>query len=65
MVRLAVQLQRIGVSSRLMSELLMYDLDKVEQQLIWLPARAARKPASMIVSAIRNDYEKPANYEEA
>ena len=53
MIRLAVQLQVHGVSSQLLSELLSYDLDLIEQQLIWLPARKARKKASMIVSAIR------------
>ena len=64
MIRLAAQLQQLGVSRHLLPELVCYDLDMVEQQLIWLPARNARKKASMIVAAIRNNYEKPANYEE-
>ena len=63
LIRLAVELQRLGVSSHLVQELLSgYDLDIIEQQLIWFPARHARKKASLIVSAIRQNYEKPANY---
>ena len=63
MIRLAAQLQQLGVSRHLLPELVCYDLDMVEQQLIWLPARNARKKASMIVAAIRNNYEQPANFE--
>ncbi len=46
MIRLAAfQLQQLGVSRHLLPELVCYDLDMVEQQLIWLPARNARKKA--------------------
>lgn len=63
LIRLAVALQRLGVSGQQVEELLSgYSLDLVEQQLIWFPTRKARKKASLIVSAIRQNYEKPANY---
>ena len=63
-IRVAAQLQQFGVSRHLLPELVCYDLDMVEQQIAWLPARNARKKASMIVAAIRNNYEQPANFEE-
>ncbi len=64
LIRLAIALQRLGVSSQQVGQLLStHDLDMVEQQLLWFPARKARKKASLIVAAIRDNYEKPANFE--
>jgi hypothetical protein len=61
MIRLAHELLSLGVSGNQVPKLLMQDLDLVEKQLLWLPYRSARKKASLIVSAIENDYEAPAN----
>lgn len=63
MVRLAGRLLQIGVSGHQVRRLLLHDLDKVERQLDWLPYRSARKKASLIVAAIEQDYEAPANWE--
>ena len=61
MVRLAVALQRIGVSERETFKLLTdFPLDSVEAQITWLPLRNPKKPASLIVTAIREDFEAPA-----
>jgi hypothetical protein len=65
LVRLAIALQRLGVSSQQVQQILSTTSpDQIEQQLIWFPARKARKKASLIVAAIRDGYEKPANFEE-
>jgi hypothetical protein len=62
MMRLAMALLQVGVSASQARQLLAnHDLDVVEQQLLWLPARKARKRSSLIVSAIRENYEKPAD----
>ncbi|MBN9501325.1 MAG: hypothetical protein BGO01_08585 [Armatimonadetes bacterium 55-13] len=65
MVRLAKELLILGVSSKQVTRLLGYDLDRVEQQLAWLPLRNPRKPASLIVAAIDQDFEAPAALWEA
>lgn len=65
MVRLAARLMQFGVSERQILRLLTFDLDRIERQLNWLPYRQARKRASLIVSAIEEDYEAPANWEES
>ena len=61
LVRLAVALQRLGVSERETFKLLSeFDLDQIERQLNWLPLRNPKKQASLIVTSIREDYEAPA-----
>ena len=61
MVRLGVERQRMGVSERVAFELLAsYPLDAIEQQIEWLPHRRAKRRSSLIVAAIKGDYEKPA-----
>jgi len=65
MVRLARCLLAVGVAGLQVEQLLAnFDLDLIERQLRWLPARKARKRASIIVASIQNDYEEPANYTE-
>jgi hypothetical protein len=60
MVRLAKALLELGVADRQVTKLLLHDLDTVEKQLRFLPFRQARKPASLIVTAIMEDFEAPA-----
>lgn len=56
-----VALIKLGVRrSRIMEIVEHYDLTRIERQLRWLPYRRARKPSSLIVSAIKEDYEEPA-----
>ena len=63
-VRLCARLMQLRVSNRQITGLMAHGLDRVEQQLNWLPYRNARKKASLIVAAIEQDYEAPANWEE-
>jgi|SRR5579871_4561243 len=56
-----IALLKLGVSRVQILELVdKYDLELIEQQLIWLPLRRPRKPSSLIVSAIKENYEEPA-----
>ena len=61
LVRAAAKLRQMGVSHQKVTQLLLFDLERVERQLAWFPYRSARKKASLIVAAIENDYEAPAN----
>lgn len=63
-LRIAMALRVLGVSD-IQTRLLLsqYDINRIEQQLMWLPFRNSRKKASMIVSAIQQNYDKPANFE--
>lgn len=63
MTKVAMELMVIGVSQSRIVPLLSFGLDRVERQLKWLPYRKARKPASLIVKAIEEDYDAPANWE--
>jgi len=63
LVRLTARLMQLRVSNRQIGNLLAMGLDLVERQLNWLPYRNARKKASLIVKAIEEDYEAPANWE--
>lgn len=55
-----VELLRLGVSrSQILEIVERYSLERIERQLRWLPYRRARKPSSLIVSAIREDFEVP------
>jgi hypothetical protein len=55
-----VELLKLGVSrSQIMELVERYSLERIERQLQWLPLRRARKPSSLIVSAIKEDYELP------
>lgn len=54
-------LLRLGVRRSQILELVEnYALELIEQQLEWLPYRRARKPSSLIVAAIKENYDEPA-----
>lgn len=56
-----VALLKLGVSrSQIMELVERYSLERIEKQLQWLPLRRPRKPSSLIVSAIKENYEAPA-----
>lgn len=62
MVRVAMELMKAGVSGQQARRLLgRHDLDRIEQQLRWIDFRNPRKKASLLVAAIENDFEEPAN----
>lgn len=60
-LRLAIELQLLGVSQRGVVELLRdYPYDLIERQLAYLPYRKKpRRPEAFIVEAIRNNYSPP------
>lgn len=59
--QLILELVGVGVSLRKAESLVgRFSVFKVRQQLDWLPYRSARRPASMIIAAIENDYDEPA-----
>jgi hypothetical protein len=59
--RLRQLLHNLHVSERHTDYLLRhYSLDRIQQQLDWLPHRTVKKPAAFIVAAIRHNYELPA-----
>jgi len=56
-----VALLKLGVGRAQILELVeTYPLERIEQQLAWLPLRRARKPSSLIVASIKQNYELPA-----
>lgn len=62
MIRVAVELQRVGISKDGTVLLLGEDLDEVERQLCYLPYRKARRPAAFLVEAIRKRYSPPKEF---
>jgi hypothetical protein len=58
--RLSHQLQGFGVTERQAKYLITtYSLERIQQQLDWLPYRGARNPSAFILAAIRHNYEPP------
>lgn len=57
---LVLELVHVGVGLRKARSLVSeYAPERIEKQLRWLPLRAARRPASLLISAIENDYDPP------
>lgn len=57
---LTLDLVRIGIGLRKAQNLVeRYPHDRIAQQLEWLPLRAARRPASLLIAAIENNYDPP------
>jgi hypothetical protein len=58
---LVLALVEVGVSLRKAEHLVdSYPHEKVRRQLKWLPRRPAKRPASLLIAAIENDYGPPA-----
>lgn len=58
---LVLDLVHVGISLRKAEHLVSrYSADRIRRQLGWLTKRAPRKPASMLIAAIENDYDAPA-----
>lgn len=54
------RLLSLGVSKEQVVFLIdTFDVERIQNQLDWLPYRNARKPAHFIVAAIEDDYEEP------
>lgn len=59
--QLILELVQNGVSLRKAENLVRkFEPERIRRQLDWLPYRSARRPASMIIAAIENDYDEPA-----
>lgn len=57
---LVLELVHVGVGLRKARSLVEeYPSERIQRQLKWLPLRAARRPASLLISAIENDYDPP------
>lgn len=57
---LTLDLVRIGIGLRKAQNLVeRYPHDRIAQQLEWLPLRAARRPASLLIAAIEHNYDPP------
>lgn len=62
--QLVLKLIEIGVSNRKAENMVHhFPPELIQRQLDWLPHRSARRPASMIIAAIENDYDEPAYVE--
>lgn len=64
LLRIAVELQLLGVSQRGVTELFRdYSPEAIEQQLAYLPYRKKpRRPEAFIIEAVRNNYSAPKEF---
>ena len=59
--QLILELVEVGVGVRKAENLVTrFPEELIRRQLQWLPLRAARRPASLLIVAIEHDYEAPA-----
>ncbi len=57
---LVLDLVAVGVSRRKAEDLVThFPYERIRQQLKWLPAREARRPASLLIVAIERDFDAP------
>lgn len=57
---LVLELVHVGVGLRKAQSLVdRYPAKQIGQQLEWLSLRAPRRPASLLIAAIENNYEPP------
>lgn len=65
LVQLALEMMRLGVSETVVRDLLAgYPPERIERQLRYLPFRNAKKPVSLLVASIKDDYEAPTGFAE-
>lgn len=59
--QLVLELVHYGISLRKAESLVnSFPEDLIRKQLRWLPLRAARRPASLLIASIEHDYDAPA-----
>ncbi|MCO5297198.1 MAG: hypothetical protein M9921_10110 [Fimbriimonadaceae bacterium] len=57
---LVLELVQVGIGVRKAESLVSsYPHDQIRQQLRWLPFRAARRRASLLIASIENNYDEP------
>lgn len=58
---LTLELMEFGVSMRKAEQLVTrYPLKKLRRQIRWLPLRGPKRPASLLIASIENNYDAPA-----
>lgn len=58
--QLVLELVEVGIGLRKAGSLVnQYPMELIRRQLDWLPLRAARRPASLLIAAIEQDYDPP------
>ena len=58
--QLVLELVEVGIGLRKAESLVShYPEERIRKQLDWLPLRAARRPASLLITAIEQDYGAP------
>lgn len=63
--QLVLELVQAGISLRKAENLVKkHPTELIRKQLDWLPLRAARRPASLLIAAIERDFEAPAYADE-
>lgn len=59
--QLVLELVQVGIGLRKAESLVKaFPETQIRKQLLWLPMRAARRPASLLIAAIEHDYDAPA-----
>lgn len=59
--QLVLDLVRTGINLRKAESLVgEFPEELIRKQLRWLPLRAARRPASLLIASIEHDYDAPA-----
>lgn len=59
--QLVLEMVQFGISLRKAESLVKsFPEVQIRKQLDWLPLRAARRPASLLIAAIERDYDAPA-----
>lgn len=59
--QLVLELVELGIGVRKAENLVtQYSEELIRKQLKWLPLRTARRPASLLIASIENDYDPPA-----
>ena len=57
---LVLELVQVGIGLRKAQSLVeRHPSEVIRRQLRWLPQRAARRPASLLIAAIEHDYDAP------
>lgn len=57
---LVLELVQVGVGLRKAESIVrFYPVDRIRRQIEWLPLRAPRRPASLLIAAIEHDYDAP------
>ena len=59
-LELVLELVQVGIGLRKAESLVKaFPESRIRKQLGWLPLRAARRPASLLIAAIEHDYDAP------